>query len=262
GAFAPVFGTRRSFVAPCGSAGLPPSRSISSAATAGAWAWIGLPPLRWMRSSQEARAKGRPWLLSQSMISFLSLKPWAAMAAIHSARPRPVRAFRPSRNSRSSSRSSLAMVYRASKPGSRALLVVEIRLPEPLLQMPLLRLDGKLEDGDREHRRQDRQPDVERDLRETEQDQSVGNVNRMAPEAEWAVGDELGGALVGEHRGAGAGERDEPPDHERNAGDAQPIADDARRGVVVAGPRQRVEPAREPAQHQRGNEQDRRPWNG
>ena len=37
-----------------------------------------------MRSSQEARAKGMPCARSQSMVSFLSAKPCAAIAAIQS----------------------------------------------------------------------------------------------------------------------------------------------------------------------------------
>ncbi len=36
---------------------------------------MGRPPLLWMRSSQDARAKGNPSRRSQSMVSFLSAKP-------------------------------------------------------------------------------------------------------------------------------------------------------------------------------------------
>src|SRR5262245_27205852 len=147
-----------------------------------------------MRSSHEARANGRPWVRSQSMISFLSPNPCAAIAAIHSARSRPVRALSPARNSRSSScsfgRPSLAMVppkQQASEPASRARLVVAIRLPEALFEMPLLRQDGKPENREREHRRQNDIPDVMGQLGEAQENEHVAHVDRIAPPTKRAV---------------------------------------------------------------------------
>ena len=120
---------------------------------------------------------------------------------------------------------------------------------------------AKLVDGERKDGRQDREPDVEGELGEAEQDQHVAHVDGIAPVAERAVGDEPVGALVGPHRGARAVEGDEGPGHERNAGGTQAVPDDARGQIVEPGPRQGIEPAREPADRQHGEDQHRGPGN-
>src|SRR5262245_47020739 len=113
-----------------------------------------------MRSSQEARANGMPCPRNQSITSFLSEKFPAAMAAIHRARSRPVRASRSARNSRSSSSSSRAMCEGPSEPAARASLVGKILLAEARLQMPFLGQDGKDEQEERQGRCHDCHPDV------------------------------------------------------------------------------------------------------
>src|SRR5262245_22225537 len=143
---------------------------------------MGLPPLEWMRSSQEARANGKPCARSQSMIWFRSARPCAAMAPIHWARSCPLRALSSARNSRSSCRSSPAMAECSLvlEPAPRARLVVKIGLAEARLQMPLLGQDGKSQDGQREERGDDRKPDVARDLRQAEEYQHLSHVDGIA----------------------------------------------------------------------------------
>ena len=112
--------------------------------------------------------EGQALLASQSITSFLSAKPWAAIAAIHRPDRAPFAFSGPARNSRSSSRSSLAMAYRLPRTSAACAPCSRDRLSEAFLQMALFGQDGKNENGNCEQRRHDCEPNVVRELGQAE----------------------------------------------------------------------------------------------
>ena len=90
--------------------------------------------------------------------------------------------------------------------------------------MTFLGQDRQQQNGGREHRRHDRQPDVVSDLRQTEKNEHLAHVDRIATEAERALGDEPVGGFVGKEGGARADQRENAPRRQGRAGKAQRIA--------------------------------------